>query len=166
MIKISCYKTKQDLLAKAFCQLAQKCYSNSINTCVIANNTDFVMELDRVLWTYSKKYFIPHATSQDPFHQEQPIYITHSIENPNNSKIIILVNPTEDNLLKLFSSTSDVKLNTIEKIMIIFDDVQRMQFSEIKALLLKTKFNNSEISLFEQLNSGTWQATSEQIHNL
>ena len=162
MIKISCYKTKQDLLSKAFCQLAQKCYSSSINSCVIANNSDFAMELDRVLWTYSKKYFIPHATSQDPFHQEQPIYITHSIENPNNSTMIILVNPTEDNLLKLFSSTSEVELSTIEKIMIIFDDVQRIQFSEIKALLLKTKFNNSEINLFEQLNSGLWQATSQQ----
>ena len=162
MIKISCYKTKQDLLSKAFCQLAQKCYSSSINSCVIANNSDFAMELDRVLWTYSKKYFIPHATSQDPFHQEQPIYITHSIENPNNSTMIILVNPTEDNLLKLFSSTSEVELSTIEKIMIIFDDVQRIQFSEIKALLLKTKFNNSEINLFEQLNSGLWQTTSQQ----
>ena len=162
MIKISCYKTKQDLLSKAFCQLAQKCYSSSINSCVIANNSDFAMELDRVLWTYSKKYFIPHATSEDPFHQEQPIYITHSIENPNNSTMIILVNPTEDNLLKLFSSTSEVELSTIEKIMIIFDDVQRIQFSEIKALLLKTKFNNSEINLFEQLNSGLWQATSQQ----
>lgn len=162
MIKISCYKTKQDLLSKAFCQLAQKCYSSSINSCVIANNSDFAMELDRVLWTYSKKYFIPHATSQDPFHQEQPIYITHSIENPNNSTMIILVNPTEDNLLKLFSSTSEVELSTIEKIMIIFDDVQRIQFSEIKALLLKTKFNNFEINLFEQLNSGLWQTTSQQ----
>ena len=162
MIKISCYKTKQDLLSKAFCQLAQKCYSSSINSCVIANNSDFAMELDRVLWTYSKKYFIPHATSEDPFHQEQPIYITHSIENPNNSTMIILVNPTEDNLLKLFSSTSEVELSTIEKIMIIFDDVQRIQFSEIKALLLKTKFNNFEINLFEQLNSGLWQATSQQ----
>ncbi len=162
MIKISCYKTKQDLLSKAFCQLAQKCYSSSINSCVIANNSDFAMELDRVLWTYSKKYFIPHATSEDPFHQEQPIYITHSIENPNNSTMIILVNPTEDNLLKLFSSTSEVELSTIEKIMIIFDDVQRIQFSEIKALLLKTKFNNSEINLFEQLNSGLWQTTSQQ----
>ena len=162
MIKISCYKTKQDLLSKAFCQLAQKCYSSSINSCVIANNSDFAMELDRVLWTYSKKYFIPHATSEDPFHQEQPIYITHSIENPNNSTMIILVNPTEDNLLKLFSSTSEVELSTIEKIMIIFDDVQRIQFSEIKALLLKTKFNNFEINLFEQLNSGLWQTTSQQ----
>ncbi len=162
MIKISCYKTKQDLLPKAFCQLAQKCYYSSINTCVITNNSDFATELDRVLWTYSKKHFIPHATSQDPFHQEQPIYITHSIENPNNSKIIILVNPTEDNLLKLFSSTSEVKLDTIEKVMIIFDDVQRTQFSEIKVLLLKTKFNNSEINLFEQLNSGLWQAISQQ----
>ena len=105
MIKISCYKTKQDQLAKAFCQLAQKCYYSSTNTCVITNNSNFTIELDRVLWTYSKKHFIPHATKEDPFPQEQPIYITHSIENPNNSKIIILVNPTEDKLLQLFSSS-------------------------------------------------------------
>lgn len=158
MIKISCYKTKQELLPKAFCQLAQKCYYSSINTCVITNNNDFAAELDRVLWTYSKKYFIPHATSQDPLTQEQPIYITHFVENPNNSKIIILVNPTEDNLLKLFSSTKEVALDTIEKIMIIFDDTQITQFSEIQTLLLKTGLHNSKINLFEQLISGLWQA--------
>ncbi len=158
MIKISCYKTKQDLLSKAFCQLAQKCYYSSINTCVITNNSDFTMELDRVLWTYSKKHFIPHATKQDPLPQEQPIYITHSIENPNNSKIIILVNPTEENLLELFASTSHIDPQTLEKIMIIFDDIQKIQFSEIKTLLLKTKLNDSEINLFEQSNNGLWQA--------
>ena len=41
MIKISCYKTKQDQLSKAFCHLAQKCYYSSMNTCVITNNSDF-----------------------------------------------------------------------------------------------------------------------------
>jgi DNA polymerase-3 subunit chi len=159
MIKISYYKTKPDQLSKAFCQLAQKCYYSSINTCVITNNSDFTIELDRILWTYSKKHFIPHATKEDPFPQEQPIYITHSIENPNNSKIIILVNPTEEKLLQLFSRTSPLEINTIKKIMIISDDIQQIQFSEIKALLLKTNSNNSEISLFEQLDSGLWQAT-------
>jgi DNA polymerase-3 subunit chi len=159
MIKISYYKTKPDQLSKAFCQLAQKCYYSSINTCVITNNSDFTIELDRILWTYSKKHFIPHATNEDPLPQEQPIYITHSIENPNNSKIIILVNPTEEKLLQLFSRTSPLEINTIKKIMIISDDIQQIQFSEIKALLLKTNSNNSEISLFEQLDSGLWQAT-------
>lgn len=157
MIKISCYKTKQDQLAKAFCQLAQKCYYSSTNTCVITNNSNFTIELDRVLWTYSKKHFIPHATKEDPFTQEQPIYITHSIENPNNSKIIILVNPTEDKLLQLFSTTNPLEISSVEKIMIIFDDIQQIQFPEIKALLLKGNINKSEISLFEQLDSGLWQ---------
>jgi DNA polymerase-3 subunit chi len=157
MIKISCYKTKQDQLAKAFCQLAQKCYYSSTNTCVITNNSNFTIELDRVLWTYSKKHFIPHATKEDPFPQEQPIYITHSIENPNNSKIIILVNPTEDKLLQLFSTTNPLEISSVEKIMIIFDDIQQIQFPEIKALLLKGNINKSEISLFEQLDSGLWQ---------
>jgi len=157
MIKISCYKTKQDLLSKAFCQLAQKCYYSSINTCVITNNSDFTIELDRVLWTYSKKHFIPHATKEDPLHQEQPIYITHSVENPNNSKIIILVNPTENKLLELFSRTSPLEIKTLEKVMIIFDDIQQIQFSEIKALLPKTNITNSEINLFEQSDNGLWQ---------
>ncbi len=159
MIKISCYKTKQNQLSKAFCHLVQKCYYSSINTCIITNNSDFTIELDRILWTYSKKHFIPHATKEDPLAQEQPIYITHSIENPNNSKIIILVNPTEDKLLQLFSKTSPLKIDTVEKIMIISDEIQQIQLSEIKALLLKTNINNSEISLFEQLDSGLWQTT-------
>ena len=157
MIKISCYKTKLDLLPKIFCQLAQKCYLSSINTCVITNNSDFTTELDRILWTYSRKYFIPHATNQDKFAIEQPIYITDSIENPNNSKIIILVNPLEENLLELFANHNNINFETLEKIIIIFDDNQKIQYSEIKIILLKAKFNNFEINLFEQTNDGLWQ---------
>jgi DNA polymerase IIIc chi subunit len=157
MIKISCYKTNSELLPKIFCQLAQKCYYSSINTCVITNNSNFTMELDRILWTYSRKYFIPHATNQDKLATEQPIYITDSIENPNNSKIIILVNPIEENLLELFASHKQIDYETLAKIIIIFDDNQKIQYSEIKILLLKTKFNNFEINLFEQANDGVWR---------
>lgn len=159
MIKISCYKTRIDQLAKTFCQLAQKCYHASINTCVITCDNDSTVELDKVLWTYSRKEFIPHSTNLDPLPNLHPIYITDSLENPNDSKIIILINPTQERLLQFFTYPNKTNLGALDKIMIIFDDNQNIQYEEINNIIQKIQFNNFEINLFEQENSGAWKKT-------
>ena len=63
MIKVSCYKTIQEKLPRAFCMLAEKCYHNGIKIFVYTNSNEYTVELDKVLWTYSKKQFIPHGTN-------------------------------------------------------------------------------------------------------
>ncbi|NDA91625.1 MAG: hypothetical protein EBY20_12170, partial [Alphaproteobacteria bacterium] len=58
MIKISCYKTTQEKLSRAFCNLAEKCYHSAIKIFVYTNSKEQAFELDTVLWIYSRKQFI------------------------------------------------------------------------------------------------------------
>jgi DNA polymerase IIIc chi subunit len=157
MIKISCYQTPPALLAKTFCKLAEKCYYSSKRTCVITNNNEFTRELDRVLWTYSKKHFIPHATSEDPLSEKQPVYITDSFENLSSAGIFILVNPDTEKILKLLSLDHFIHGNSVDKLLILFDDAQKIHFMDINNLINKSYIKSFEIDFFELVDNGGWR---------
>lgn len=161
MIKISCYRTPSETLAKTFCQLAQKCYQSSFNTCVITKDTESTLELDKTLWTFSKKYFIPHATDQDPLPEKQPIFITNSVINPNKSTYLIIVNPTSESLINIISEKKIFK--DLTKIFIIFED-NTINFQTISYILSKSHYETITIDFFEQNINGSWHEIKDSTN--
>jgi DNA polymerase-3 subunit chi len=160
MIKISCYQTTQNQLPKSFCQLTEKCYYSNLKTNVFTENEDYSQNLDRILWTYSKKHFIPHATSSDPLPEKQPVYITHNIKEYNQAEIIIFVNPSQKTILESFSKNSVIQSQVVQKILFIYDDVQKIHSGTIKNLLEKSYINKFVINSFNQTKQGTWEELS------
>lgn len=159
MIKINCYTTTQDDLHKTFCKLAEKCYYANLRTNVITQNADYTKSLDRVLWTYSKKHFIPHATNADPSPEKQPIYITDKLENPNQAESIIFINPDKSTLLESTAKDSELNIGNFQKISLLLDDTQKISHLEINNILKKTPIKTFEINLFVKNEQGMWQKT-------
>jgi DNA polymerase IIIc chi subunit len=160
MTKISCYQTQADDLAKTFCKLTEKCYESGKNSVVITENTDFSNSLDRSLWTYSKKHFIPHGTTSDPRPEDHSVFITTKIENPNNSEIAIFVNPSKEIILEALTPDNQVPFLQIKKIIFLFDDTQKTQTPEISHIIATSKISKSEIQYFIKTNNGSWKETS------
>lgn len=92
MEKISVYKAEPELLEKALCLIAEKCYHNKLGTVILTEDTDAQENLNKKLWTYSQKQFIPHGSRLDPHPEKQPIYITDTLQNPNKAEVIIVYN--------------------------------------------------------------------------
>jgi len=159
MIKINCYITTQDDLHKTFCQLAEKCYYANLRTNVITQNSDYTKSLDRVLWTYSKKHFIPHATDADSLPEKQPIYITDKLDNPNQADSIMFINPDKAMFLETIAKDSKLNLESFQKISLLFDDIQKIQILEIDNLLKKSPIKEFEINLFVKNQQKMWQKT-------
>ncbi len=159
MIKINCYTTTQDDLHKTFCKLAEKCYYSNLRTSVITQNPDYTKSLDRVLWTYSKKHFIPHATDADPSPEKQPIYITDKLENHNQAESIIFINPDKAILLESTAKDSNFNIGDFQKISLLFDDTQKIRALEVNNLLKKSPIKEFEINLFVKNEQGLWQKT-------
>jgi DNA polymerase-3 subunit chi len=157
MIKISCYQTTQNQLPKTFCQLTEKCYYSNLKTIIFTENEDYSQNLDRILWTYSKKHFIPHATSLDPLPEKQPVYITHNINEYNKSKIIIFINPSQKTILEAFSQNSIIQPKLVQKILFIHDEIQKIHSDTIKNLLEKSYINRFVINAFNQTKQGAWE---------
>lgn len=155
MIKISCYKTPRESLAKTFCLLAEKCYVSSFKAYVIADNEDSVQELDKILWTYSRKNFIPHATNKDPLPHKQPILISDKVDFNQEAQILILVNPTRENIIDIL--TKKKFCDRLSKIIIIFDELQTINYITIKDLFTKSRLSSFLINYFERQYSGEWK---------
>ncbi len=160
MTKISCYHTLTEDLAKTFCKLTEKCYYSNSNTLVITRNDDYSKSLDRSLWTYSKKHFIPHATTEDTRSNEQPVFITTKIENPNDSEIIIFVNAHKEIILESIAKNSKINLNKINKLIFLYDETQKTQNSEIKKIIDTSQIKVSEMNFFIKSPKGLWQESA------
>lgn len=159
MIKINFYQTQSEDLAKTLCKISEKCYYSNSNTLIITENEDYSNSIDKSLWTYSKKHFIPHATTNDPRPNDQPILITTKPENLNNAEIIVFINPAKQIILDFLAKNSQLELDQITKIIFIFDDTNVVQASEIKNIIDTSKIYVYETSYFIKTINGTWQET-------
>ena len=113
--------------------------------------------LDRMLWTYSKQHFIPHATCTDPMSEKQPIYITHDAESLKTySEIIIFVNATSESLLQGISNIQKKSIENIQKILFIFDQEQDLQFQGVQSIIEKSNIKDFAIKSFVQNNKAGW----------
>ena len=104
--------------------------------------------LDKLLWTYSKKHFIPHATINDPRPIDQAILITTKLKNLNNAKIILFINPSKQIILESISKYSGIVSNKIKKIICIFDESNLIQASELKNIFDGSNICSVKINYF------------------
>ncbi|CAG2173489.1 unnamed protein product [Oppiella nova] len=93
MQQFSFYHTIEGQLYKTTCILAEKSYHNNLKVVILTLDVDVQEQINKLMWTYSRKHFIPHGSKLDPLPEKQPIYITHIMENPNNANILIITAP-------------------------------------------------------------------------
>ena len=114
---INFYRIQSENFIKTICQLIEKAYESDYRISVKTNDNFIESEINRVLWTYSQKTFIPHGSSVDPMPNEHPVYISCSDENPNNSNLKIIVDSFEmyekgfEKLLYIFLDSNPNKEN-------------------------------------------------------
>ena len=60
------------------------------------------------LWTYSKEGFLPHGTKRDGFAEEQPVWITDQMENPNQAQVLFLGDGAESDGDGAFATVCDL----------------------------------------------------------
>lgn len=159
-------------IGKVFCFLIQQCYYRNLeniennihdsatdatgaireldfpfNLLIIANNDKIRDKLDDLLWTYSKKHFIPHATNIDKNLKLQPICISTEIKNFNNAKSIMFFNISNQNLLE---SITNMEKNNFKKVIYLFDDNSEIKFQELQEIIKKSYLGNIKINYLKQ----------------
>ncbi len=87
--EISFYKLTTLPIIKAAPKLIEKIFYSGQRCTVLVQDSIMQKTIDDGLWAYSTKHFIPHATSEDEFPEDQPVYITTKLESLNNSTIFI-----------------------------------------------------------------------------
>lgn len=157
MIKISYYQTTKEAMAKVFSNLAEKCYYSNLRVNVFTSNQEDTENLDKTLWTYSKKHFIPHAACYDPLPEKQPIYITHELRSSIESEIIIFVNLSLEDLREISLQNSIFQSKITQKILFIFDETEKIHSIGVKDFLEKNLLVDFSFNSFFHTINGKWE---------
>ena len=91
MTEVGFYHLTRSTLDEALPRLLEKAYAAGNRVLVRVGDPERLELLNRALWTYGKESFLPHGTRSDGFAEEQPIYLTTQVENPNGATVLVLV---------------------------------------------------------------------------
>ncbi|WP_341791665.1 DNA polymerase III subunit chi [Rickettsia endosymbiont of Gonocerus acuteangulatus] len=150
MQQFSIYQTSDELLLKAIFLLIEKCYYSDLKSIVLTVDAEQQEMLNKNLWTYSRKQFIPHGSKVDPQPEKQPIYITDTLQNPNNASVLIIISPNNiEKILQAKEYISDFK-----RIIIITDLTEDLKKLSLKISQITEQENN--IDCFTQDQRGSW----------
>lgn len=78
-------------IIKAACIILEKCFKNDLKTFVQVGDEDTKKMLNKTLWTFAQKSFIPHGSDEDPAPEKQPIYISCKDECPIDASCLMLI---------------------------------------------------------------------------
>lgn len=114
MSNVNFYEVNSSNYDVVICKLLLKCYESKKNTLVIFENNEKMEQIDKTLWSYTQKEFIPHATMHDLYPQKQPILLSTEYNNINNSKILVLIS----------SNIKTEEIENFEKSIFIFNGLE------------------------------------------
>ncbi len=141
-MEVNIYRVLEGNLVATVVKLLEKAYSSGKRCVFYSPIAERVKVIDKSLWTFSTNVFIPHGDKTLGFCDEQPIYFTDSVENPNNSSILIAVDT-----FKYKGFAVD-----LEKVMFVFEDKLQLENAEICYQDLKK--NNKNVNYWEQSKTG------------
>lgn len=86
---ISFYQLTSTPLEQALPALLEKIWQSGARAVVLAEGPEHAEFLADKLWTYKQLSFLPHGTKKDGQPENQPIWITDVLENPNKANILL-----------------------------------------------------------------------------
>jgi DNA polymerase-3 subunit chi len=142
-MEISFYQAAEGTLISAVVRLLEKIYASGQRCVFCSPMEERVQVVSKTLWTFSTDSFVPHGDKSLGFPEKQPIYFTSTIENPNKSTVLMLVDTFE------YANPHD-----FEKIILIFEDKQ-MEENAI-ALYDHLKKNQENVNYWKR-SPGGWE---------
>lgn len=145
MSKISFYQVMNGEVIKFSCQLLEKCFKSNLKTFVQVKDDSIAEMLDRILWTFAQKSFIPHATDKDPLSAMQPIYISSASECKIDAKGLMLL------------GVERVDLKNFDRVMVMIDGLVQDEVSAASIFMDRVRSLGHEVEYYAQNKKGIWE---------
>src|SRR5437667_3008583 len=95
MAEIGFYHLLSTPLERALPRLLERARAQDLRIVVRAASTERVEHLNAALWTHDEASFLPHGSARDGNPAGQPIWLTERVENPNEARMLVLVDGVE-----------------------------------------------------------------------
>lgn len=147
MTRVDFYHLQQKTLDEVLPKLLQKAYSTGKRIKVKIGTEERVEFINSLLWTYNDESFLPHGSKKDGFADQQPIWLSVDIENPNTALFLFLVDGAEENA---------ETLTQYERVFNIFDGNSAEAVQQARRLWKEYKNSGCEVYYWQQDNAGKW----------
>ena len=108
MAEIAFYHLSSTPLERSLPKLLERAWTQGYRIVVRAASPERVEQLSATLWTYDEAAFLPHGSTRDGNAAMQPIWLTHSIENPNGASMLVLVDGIEAEDIGSYARCADL----------------------------------------------------------
>lgn len=146
MSVINFYHLTVTPLGKALPKLMEKVYTSGNKALIVTKDLEQTEDLNKQLWTYTTKFFLPHGSKEDGFSEKQPIYITNDNENPNGATILAFVGNAEPEGIANF-----------DKCLYMFDGNDDSEIATARDRWKEYKSQGHEITYWQQTEKGGWE---------
>lgn len=152
--ELSFYHLTLSTLESALPKLLEKIYNSKKPALVFSEDLEKLKKFDHLLWTYSSKTFIPHATCFDPFPEHQPVLFSNKISIHDYNKVLVIL---DDKLPEAWIH--------FEKILYMFDGENEKELSQAKSILedLNKNHKNTNINYWQQNHKLGWVNNNSKI---
>lgn len=147
MTRVDFYHLQQKTLDEVLPKLLQKAYSTGKRIKVKIGTEERVEFINSLLWTYNDESFLPHGSKKDGFADQQPIWLSADIENPNTALFLFLVDGAEENA---------ETLTQYERVFNIFDGNSAEAVQQARRLWKEYKNSGCKVYYWQQDNAGKW----------
>lgn len=149
MSKVDFYHLQTQGLDTVLPKLLEKAYGTGKNLIVRIGNEERVEFINSLLWTYNDQSFLPHGSKKDGNAEMQPIWLTAGDDNPNEAKMLFLVDGAMAN---------QQDLENFERVLNIFDGNTPAAVEQARAFWKSLKENGNECTYWKQSENGSWAA--------
>lgn len=146
MTEVSVYKLTVTPLEKTLPKLMEKVLQGGSRAVIVSPSKERVDILNTLLWTYTTLTFLPHGTADDGFADQQPIWLTSTLENPNGADVLVLCDGAQASPLQGFSRCLD-----------LFDGNDTDSTQEARKRIEQYKQQGFAVNYWQQDPAGAWQ---------
>jgi DNA polymerase III subunit chi len=106
--EISFYHLLSTPLDRSLPKLLERAWTQGYRIVVRTASPERVEQLSATLWSYDEAAFLPHGSARDGNAAMQPIWLTHSSENPNGASMLVLVDGVEADDIGSYARCADL----------------------------------------------------------
>lgn len=139
------YHLERPPLAAALAPLFEKCLERGWRVLVSSDHAATLAEIDADLWKYKDDSFLPHGMAGSDA-ARQPVLLTQSLENENQSAVLVLLNGQD-------TGAADVPY---ERIMVVFEDQDGQARQMARQQFSRARSNDQTVRYFQQTENGGW----------
>lgn len=145
MTELRFYHLQKTSIYDALPVIVSKAYGTGKNVIIRTGQESVIKKLDEELWSFSSSSFIPHGTKKDKNPEDQAVYITDGMENPNKAEILFLVMGANEENIESFDLVCEV-----------FNGADNDELIAARAKWKEHKDSEIKLTYWQQQDDGSW----------